>query len=95
MIVEEVFRCKTGHMYAFDIFLVYDKQLEPVTQTIPTGTIDNLFELKNDRAVSVSKMLTSGISLPDVFRALLGYLKHQSFLFILRIPFLILWIYLR
>lgn len=76
---------KTGHTVYFgsrtsDIFLrVYDKQLERNRKLSASGThIDNLWvrwelELKNDRAVSVSKMLTSGIPLGAVAVGVLGH----------------------
>ncbi|MBT9812909.1 replication initiation factor domain-containing protein, partial [Enterocloster citroniae] len=63
-----------------DIFLrVYDKQLERNRKLSVSGThIDNPWvrwelELKNDRAVSVSKMLTSGIPLGVVAVGVLGH----------------------
>ncbi len=58
---------------------VYDKQLERNRKLSATGThIDNPWvrwelELKNDRAVSVSKMLTSGIPLGAVAVGVLGH----------------------
>ena len=85
VVESEVSGRKTGHTVYFgsrtsDIFLrVYDKQLERNRKLSATGThVDNPWvrwelELKNDRAVSVSKMLTSGIPLGAVSVGVLGH----------------------
>ena len=85
VVESEVSGRKTGHTVYFgsrtsDIFLrVYDKQLERNRKLSATGThIDNPWvrwelELKNDRAVSVSKMFTSGIPLGAVAVGVLGH----------------------
>ena len=85
VVESEISGKKTGHTVYFgsrtsDIFLrVYDKQLERNRKLSASGThIDNLWvrwelELKNDRAVSVSKMLTSGIPLGAVAVGVLGH----------------------
>ena len=85
VVESEISGKKTGHTVYFgsrtsDIFLrVYDKQLERNRKLSASGThIDNFWvrwelELKNDRAVSVSKMLTSGIPLGAVAVGVLGH----------------------